>query len=458
MNILLIYPGLVEGFDSYARGANWFNHGVGILSAVARRENHSIQYIDCRKLKDWSAFESAVSRIPYDVAMISIATVDFDASKRMGTILKKARPGTPIIVGGPHPTLMTSETASVPEFDVIFTHEAEVTLPGLLSHIRDAPRIVRGEMPQDLDAIPFVDRTLAPEGETPYFRGLDRPYYSITASRGCLYHCTFCQPAERQVFGDRVRRRSVDNILDELETLARDRGMKSFMIHDDCFTQYYDWVEEFCEKKNRRGLTQPFACQTRADIVCRRPDLMETLKAAGLRWVLIGFESGSERILKFIKKGTTVAQNIEAGQICKSLGIKIFANYMFGLPTETKTEMEQTVGMIRRINPAIHSPAIFTPTPGSDLYDYCVEHDLSLITSSEGYRRNPGSGKKIKGVDYGFIDQCIRKAIRGSAKNWVYHTIVQKLITRGIISREFIFRLDPIGRIEWLKKQFTPRD
>jgi radical SAM superfamily enzyme YgiQ (UPF0313 family) len=434
MNILLIYPGLVEGFDSYKRGADWFNHGIGILTAIARRGGHHVRYVDCRMMKDWPAFESEVAREPYDVAMISIATVDFSASRRMAAILKRTRPEAPVIVGGPHPTLMTEETASVPDFDVIFTHEAEITLPALLADLRNAPRVIRGEMPDNLDSLPFVDRSLAPEGETPWFKGLERPFFSITASRGCIYKCTFCQPAERQVFGDRVRKRTVDNILDELEMLASKYGMKSFMIHDDCFTQYYDWVEEFCEKKQRRGINQPFVCQTRADIVCRRPDLMKSLKDVGLRWVLIGFESGSDRVLQFIKKGTTVAQNLEAGTICKSLGIDIFANYMFGLPAETRAEMEETVRMIRQIGPAIHSPSIFTPAPGSELYEYCREHDLSLITSSEDYRRDPDSGAKIKGVDYRFIDSCIEKSLRDSPKDWVYHVFVRKMLKRGILN------------------------
>jgi radical SAM superfamily enzyme YgiQ (UPF0313 family) len=184
------------------------------------------------------------------------------------------------------------------------------------------------------------------------------------------------------------------------------------MIHDDCFTQFPAWVEEFCSKKDARGLRQPFVCQTRADIVCKRPELMEHLAAAGLKWVLIGFESGSDRILSFIKKGTTVAQNLEAATICRRLGIKIFANYMFGLPTETTEEMRQTAVMIREIAPDIFSPAVFTPAPGSELYDYCVDKDLILISTSEGYRRNANSGAKIKGVDYEVVREMVRLSIK----------------------------------------------
>lgn len=407
MNILLIYPGLGEGFGSYYRNSNWFNHGVGIISAVLKKDDHVVTYLDCRKLKGWDDVEAVITATDFEIALISVATVDFDPAQKIASIIKNKHNGLKIMVGGPHPTLMTEETASVQQFDHIFTHEAEVTLPRLLGDLQNIPRVIRGEMPLDLDVLPFVDRTLAPAGETPWFSGLQKPYFSITASRGCLYKCTFCQPAERAVFGDKVRKRSVDNILDELESLEKEYGMRSFMIHDDCFTQYYSWVEEFCEKKSKRGLTQPFVCQTRADIICSRPDLMQKLVDVGLTWVLIGFESGSDRVLEFIKKGTTVAQNIQAGRICKELGIKMSANYMFGLPTETRDEMEQTVNMMREIKPDLYSPTVFIPAPGSDLYTYCIENDLSLIKNSKEYSRSFLTGAKIKGVDYELVYMMI---------------------------------------------------
>ncbi len=414
MNILLIYPGLVEGFNSYNRGSDWFNHGVGIISAVLKKHGHCVAYLDCRKSRGWKDLEEKIHAHDFDIALISLATVDFEPSKRIAQIIKEKNPKLKIMVGGPHPTLMTEQTAEVDEFDYIFTHEAEITLPDILRAYPNIPRITRGAMPMDLDMLPRVDRSLAPEGETPWFKGLEKPYFAITASRGCLYQCSFCQPAERAVFGNKVRKRGVDNILDELQFLRDEYAMKSFMIHDDCFTQYASWVEEFCEKKKERGLHQPFACQSRADIICRRPDLMEKLAAAGLRWVLIGFESGSDRVLQFIRKGTTAEQNIKAARICKELGLKIFANYMFGLPTETKEEMKQTARMIRTIRPDSYSPSVFTPAPGSDLYSYCIEQGLNLINSSEGYRRSANSGAKIKGVDYNFVERMVYESRYGS--------------------------------------------
>lgn len=407
MHILLIYPGLVEGFASYNQGCDWFNHGVGIISSILKREGHVIDYLDCRRLSGWDDVRAHLAACVADLAMISMATVDFEPAQRIAMLIRDLHPGMKIMVGGPHPTLMTEQTMACGMFDYVFTHEAEISLPRVLRSFPAMPALIQGEMPADLDALPFVDRSLAPTGETSWFTGLESPYFSITASRGCLYKCTFCQPAERAVFGDKVRKRSVENVLNELEVLGRVYGMRSFMLHDDCFTQYYGWVEEFCEKKMARGLKQPFVCQSRADIICMRPDLMQQLVNAGLRWVLIGFESGSDRVLKFIKKGVTVEQNLEASKICKRLGIKIFANYMFGLPTETANEMRQTVTMIRQIRPEHYSPSVFTPAPGSSLYGYCQEHGLNLISSSHDYRRDVLTGSKIKGVDYKLISWLV---------------------------------------------------
>lgn len=416
MNVLMVYPGLIEGFGSYNRGSDWFNHGIGVISAVLKKQGYDIKYLDCRKNKSWDDVKESLMNIEFDVCLIYVATVDFDAAKKIAMIVKGKNSRIKIIVGGPHPTLLPMETSRVLEFDHVFTHEAELSLPKVLANLEKQPRIIRGEMPLNLDEVPFVDRSLAPDGETPWFAGLMRPYFALTASRGCLYNCSFCQPAEREIFGNAVRKRSVDNIIQELEILSRSYQMKSFMIHDDCFTQYPDWVSEFCRQKIEKKLTQPFVCQTRADIICKNPFIIEQLVNAGLQWVLIGFESGSDRVLKYLRKGTTVAQNIEAAKVCKKMGVKIFANYMFGLPTETNDEMRQTVEMMKLIQPEMHSPSVFTPAPGSDLYNYCVENDLVLIKSSSDYRRNANSGPKIRGVDYSVVTQMVNEAVSSNHK------------------------------------------
>jgi len=122
--------------------------------------------------------------------------------------------------------------------------------------------------------------------------------------------------------------------------------------------------------------------------------------------LLIGFESGNQRVLNFLRKGTTVEQNYKAADICRSLGIRIWANFMLGIPTETNEEVAETVKMIKKIRPYVASPAFYTPHPGSDLFKFCIENNLSLITKHEDYKRYP-DGRKVKGIDYEFLKKAL---------------------------------------------------
>jgi radical SAM superfamily enzyme YgiQ (UPF0313 family) len=140
---------------------------------------------------------------------------------------------------------------------------------------------------------------------------------------------------------------------------------------------------------------------------------------AGLKGYFVGFESGNARVLNFLRKGTTPERNLEAAKVCRQYGLAIWANYMLGIPTETKEEVMDTVNMVREIDPDYYSPSFFTPHPGTDLYDYCVEHDLSLITDYDSYRRNP-TEPKIKGQDYEFLkwarDHSQKRLFRNRAR------------------------------------------
>jgi radical SAM superfamily enzyme YgiQ (UPF0313 family) len=96
----------------------------------------------------------------------------------------------------------------------------------------------------------------------------------------------------------------------------------------------------------------------------------------------------------------------------------MWANYMLGLPTETQAEVLETISMLKRIDPDYYSPAFYTPHPGSNLYTYCAEHELSLITSHDSYRRNPDEAK-IKGVDYEWLAWALAESQR---RTWTNRT------------------------------------
>jgi anaerobic magnesium-protoporphyrin IX monomethyl ester cyclase len=419
MKTTLIYPGIAgRGFNSLSQGmdAGWVSHGLASISAAAKAEGFEIDLIDLRALADWEQFREVFLERDPAVVGIGMMSVDFNPTWQALEIVKATKPEVVTIVGGPHVTLALNDALEMPNADYLVTHEAEVTFPKMLGAIQAGrlpkTRVIRGETPH-LDLIPFADRDLFLDEwrkwgyslgspEVPFVPELPAPFLTIIAGRGCVYNCSFCKPGEDLIFGRGVRRRSVDNVIDELRELREKYDFASFMFHDDCLTEDRGWVAEFTERYKEKGFTQPFFCQSRADIIAHHPDMVERMADAGLRGYFVGFESGNARVLNFLRKGTTPERNLEAARVCRRYGLTIWANYMLGIPTETKEEVMDTVNMIREIDPDYYSPSFFTPHPGTDLYDYCVEHDLSLITDYDSYRRNP-TEPKIKGQDYEFL-------------------------------------------------------
>jgi radical SAM superfamily enzyme YgiQ (UPF0313 family) len=429
----LIYPGIAgRGWNSLQQGmdAGWISHGLASLSAAAKAHGFEVDLIDLRALTGWDHFRQVLAQRDPDVVGVTMMSVDYNPARQALAIVKEVKPEALTIIGGAHVTIALQDSLRIPHVDYLVLHEGEVTFPKLLRAIESgAPpqeRVLRGEVP-DLDAIPFSDRDLFLEEwktwgydldspEVPFVPELPAPFVTIIAGRGCLYNCSFCKPGEDYLFGKRTRRRSVDNVLAELRSLVERYGIASFMFHDDCLTEDRAWVTEFTEKYVAEGFTMPFFCQTRADIVVRHEDMVARMARAGLRGYFVGFESGSDRVLDFIRKGTTVEDNLGAARVCRKYGIAIWANYMMGLPTETKEEVLETVRMMKRIDPDYYSPAFFTPHPGTDLYDFVVEHDLSRITDYDSYRRNP-TEPKIRGQDYAFLKRAMADSQRRTPLN-----------------------------------------
>jgi radical SAM superfamily enzyme YgiQ (UPF0313 family) len=248
------------------------------------------------------------------------------------------------------------------------------------------------------------------------------------------------------IFGKGVRRAAPQTVIRELEELRDQYQFASFMFHDDCLTEDHHWVTEFCRLYQEEGFSQPFFCQSRADIIARHPDMVAMMAEAGLRGYFIGFESGNQRILNLLRKGTKVEHNFRAAEICRVHGLVIWANYMMGMPTETKEEVMDTVNMIREIDPDYYSPAFFTPHPGTDLYDYVAQQGLSLIENYDSYRRNP-TEPKIKGQDYEFLAWALERSQKRTTGNQFRRTTVPLIKKYG----------NPANYLHRLKRMLGPQ-
>ena len=414
MKILLVFAGIAEtGFNKTGKPIRlvWINHGLGSLASSAKKAGHDVRFLDLRQLSSWDEFKDVVEKESPDVAGVTMMSVDYEPASDALSIIKSVNRNIKTVVGGPHPTLVTEEVSCDENIDYIIRGEGEISFNDLLKSIesgKNSGKIIEGIKP-DLDSLPFIDRDIFGTQEMPIDHFLQIPFVTVIAGRGCVYNCSFCQPAEKIIFGDKVRRRSVDNVIDELKLLREKLNFNSLMMHDDCLTEDRSWVTEFCDKYRKNGFRQPFVCQSRADIICKNEDMVKLMAKTGLAMFLIGFESGNQRVLNFLRKGTTVEHNYRANDICKKYGIRVWANYMLGIPTETKEEALDTLHMIQKIKPYRASPAFFTPHPGSDLYRYCQENGLSMIKDHKDFARS-STAPKIKGIDYLFLNGVLEES------------------------------------------------
>jgi radical SAM superfamily enzyme YgiQ (UPF0313 family) len=329
------------------------------------------------------------------------------------TVTKKHRSTLPVIVGGVAATL-SPEVFEPPlhssGIDVVFSGEAEITFPLFVdsfSENRTLPetKSISGEVVVDLDRLPFVDRASYENGEIKHPLLFHYPgrMYSMLNSRWCRKNCRFCAPASKTIFGGIKKLRSVTHFIEELHTLPRDFIL---MIHDDNLIENESWAIDFIEGYSK--FKRPFICQGYPAEIVRSKFLLSELKKIGLVGMLVGFESGSDRMLQHMRKGTSLDINIAAAHLLHELKINIQANLMFGSPTETYAEMMATVRMFNNhIYPAVASPAIYTPYPGSYWYEELNAHNQIAITHPRQYDRSPVTANKLIGVDYGDVQHAI---------------------------------------------------
>lgn len=418
MRVTLVYVGVgVAGMSANRptgdREGSWISHGVASIGACLKQAGHAVDLVDMRWLSGWAGLVSRLKEKPADVYSLSVSAVDYDNALKVILAIKQNVPKAKILVGGIQPTIFPGDY-NFPAVDCVITGEGEVTIVKLVDAIskgESIPRLVSGEKP-DLDAIPWVDRELFDYRNelactmTPFQAS---PSITMLAGRGCPYRCTYCQPAERAVFGHPYRLRSPENVVAEMVSLKKRYNYRSVTFWDDTFTFRPKWVNEFCDRYADSGINATITACSRADIICNNEKMIERLAEVGTECFIIGFESGSQRILDLIKKGVTVEQNLEAARICRKYGIKIFATYMYGLPTETEAEALMTARMIDEIAPAVPSPFWFTPIKGTDAHTFCEKHDLILPEVADRTIERTGRYQPaLKGINYDYIGQLMK--------------------------------------------------
>jgi hopanoid biosynthesis associated radical SAM protein HpnJ len=240
------------------------------------------------------------------------------------------------------------------------------------------------EVLENMDSLPWVTpvykRDLVIEK---YFGGyLKHPYISFYTGRGCKSRCTFCLWPQT-VGGHRYRVRSVEDVVEEVKwARAAMPQVKEFFFDDDTLTDNLPRVEALAKELGKIGVT--WSCNAKANVPRKT---LEVLKDNGLRLLLVGYESGNQKILHNIKKGLLVEVARRFTKDCHELGIVIHGTFILGLPGETRETIQETLNFAKEINPHTIQVSLAAPYPGTFLYKQAKENnwlyneEIDLLTN-----------------------------------------------------------------------------
>lgn len=352
------------------------------LAAVAEREGLEA------KIADYSQggnFEEDLQNFKPDYLVVNVATPTFKSDLSAMTVAKEICPNIITIAKGAAFLTVAFEVMYFQkDLDLILFGEPEDTLKEILQgkpysgilglYYRDDLRAkFTGSRPfiENLDRLPFPARHLV---DNNMYRRPDNNQVQATikVSRGCPFHCFFCLATP--VSGAKVRKRSPENIVEEIRECVNKYGIKNFLFWSDIFNIDKEWVMELCQKIIDSGLDITWSANTRADTADE--EMAQKMYEAGCRLVSIGVESGSQEMLDKIGKKITLDDVRLTVKIFKKAGIKIYNYFVIGLPWEDEETVEDTIDFAIELDSDFISFYTATPLPGTRFYEYAKENKL----------------------------------------------------------------------------------
>lgn len=352
------------------------------LAAVSEECGYEAKIVD---YSQGGNFEKDLKEFQPDFLLVNVATPTFKSDIAVLSQAKEICPNVKTLAkGAAFMTVAFEVMYFAKDLDVIIYGEPEETLKELLEgkpypeiagiYYHDDLRVkFTGARPfiEDLDELPFPARHLVNNN---LYRRPDTGEVQavIKVSRGCPYHCFFCLATP--VSGAKVRKRSPQNIVNEIKECIEQYNIRNFIFWADIFNNDKEWVMELCKLIIENNLDITWSANTRADTADE--EMAEMMYKAGCRLVSIGVESGSQEMLDHIGKHITLDDVRLTVRIFKRFGIKIYNYFVIGLPWETKDTVEDTIDFAIELDSDFISFYTATPLPGTKFYDYAKEHNL----------------------------------------------------------------------------------
>ena len=371
--------------------------GLAYLAAVVREAGFPVKIIEA------NAHNLTHDQIKQEIAEYQPDFIAMSASSSMmdevDLLAKLCPDNVKIILGGIHASSMPEEVLKdYPRIDFVVRREGEETIVQMLNDeqlekidgvsYRKNGKIVHNKdslFLEDLDKLPFPARDLLPMQKYFSFEARAYPIDYIVSGRGCPYRCTFC--ADFITSGRKLRIRSAENIVAEVEHLVNEYGVKEIDFQDDNFTFYADRIFKFCELMIQKGLHKKVIWKVANGVRCDKVTLpmLKKMKQAGCYMLSLGIESGNQEILNKMRKAEKLEDIRNAARWCYQAGIETRGLFIFGNLGEDEQTMDDTIQFAKSLPLDTATFHICIPMPKTEYWEIIQREGKFLDVGWKGY-------------------------------------------------------------------------
>ena len=373
---------------------------------------HYLEWLNDPEAPIWGEVREAIGSYQPSVIGLTAKTQNFTSACRIAKIAKSINPGTVVILGGPHASMAPREALNAcQEIDVVVRGEGEETLVELLHSIkhrrylagiagtvmrqRDADRF--GVRHREGDGLPVLQPNTQTDG---FIDGGAREYMSdlnkqpfphesapkclkdfekypleafqyIFATRACPYNCFFC--GSRNIWGRQTRWRTAENVGREFAALKK-LGLRHVHFDDDTFGVKRSYILELCDEIQKQAPGMTWSCELHTKLCTEKT--IPAMAKGGCKSVQVGIESGSNWMLKEMRKNTRIEESLAACKLIKEYGIHLSTFFIVGFPQETEETLAETVRAMKSVHADRLIYSIFTPYPGTETFEDCKRRGL----------------------------------------------------------------------------------
>lgn len=369
-----------------------FCEPLGLLSVAAVLEEHGAEVAVIDGAAEGIGQEKLESRIsefnPEVIGVAYMMTELYPDSMEAVKTARRAAPEAKIVAGGHYASFVADKIIETsPDVDYAVVGEGEYTFLELVRSIENKHSVDKikgitfrhngkavftgpGEPIQNLDELPPPARHLVAnisygnlhrEGGYQLF---NKNLSGLVSSRGCPFGCTFCSCTAFS--GRKVRTKSPEKVVNEMEYLVNERGVEQIFIVDDNFTMFPKRVMDICGLMEERNIEVDWVCEGRVDTSSK--EMYEKMVDAGCRFIFFGLESGSQKILDYYEKKTTVEKGERAVGLAQKAGLDVIGSLILGAPIETEEDYQKTLDLATRSELDVMEINLLKVLPGTELW------------------------------------------------------------------------------------------